>query len=236
MQARAGSANAHGTVAGLLAHKQLTTEQGAGIGLFVWDWPHSPSQQAERLKQLAQLGFPESLRYSIAIGTTDEAAHWRDHWYRSALPFAADGVVLRQGSRPPAERWQAKAPYWIAAWKYPFSAAFWPKYVTYASGSVVLRQGHASFAIDAGHPGRPARTQVSLGSLALLAQPRHPPGDRVAIGLAGLTIPRLEQVVHPQSNARRSARRRRPVPRPHLLAGQRGLRGAIHCPPDVAQR
>ena len=40
---------------------------------------------------------------------------------RSALPFASDGVVLRQGRRPPAERWQAKAPYWIAAWKYPFA-------------------------------------------------------------------------------------------------------------------
>ncbi|MNE54455.1 DNA ligase B [compost metagenome] len=102
-------------MAGLLARKQLGSEQGNGIGLFVWDWPHGPEQQAERLAQLAQLGFADSQHYSVAIETLDEAVRWREHWYRAALPFATDGVVLRQGSRPPAERWQAKAPYWIAA-------------------------------------------------------------------------------------------------------------------------
>lgn len=111
VQAKAGSVNARGTVAGLLARKQLAREQGDGIGLFVWGWPHGPSQQAERLAQLAQLGFADSQDYSVAIATAQDAAYWRDHWYRTALPFATDGVILRQGSRPPAERWQAKAPY-----------------------------------------------------------------------------------------------------------------------------
>ncbi|NOM41876.1 DNA ligase B, partial [Klebsiella pneumoniae] len=94
------SANARGTVAGLLARKQLTGAQGNAIGLFVWGWPHGPEQQAERLAQLARLGFPDSQLYSIAIDTLEDAAHWREHWYRSALPFATDGVILRQGSRP----------------------------------------------------------------------------------------------------------------------------------------
>jgi DNA ligase (NAD+) len=52
-----------------------------------------------------------------------DAERWREHWYRSPLPFASDGIVLRQEQRPPAERWQAKPPYWIAAWKYPFAQA-----------------------------------------------------------------------------------------------------------------
>src|SRR5690606_2359168 len=113
VQAEAGSINARGTVAGLLARKQLDSEQGDSIGLFVWGWPQGPGQQGERLAQLTQLGFPDSQHYSVAIDTLEDAAHWREHWYRSALPFATDGVVLRQGHRPPAERWQAKAPYWI---------------------------------------------------------------------------------------------------------------------------
>lgn len=195
VQARAGSVNARATVAGLLARKQLGHEQGAAIALFVWDWPHGPSDQGERVAQLATLGFPDSQRFSVAINSADEAAHWRLHWYRTALPFATDGVILRQNSRPSAERWQANAPYWIAAWKYPFSQAL-----------TEVRDVH--FRI--GRTGRitpilklqPVQlddrriAQVSLGSLARWQALDIGPGDQVAISLAGLTIPRFEQVVH----------------------------------------
>jgi DNA ligase (NAD+) len=27
-----------------------------------------------------------------------DAERWREHWYRSPLPFASDGIVLRQNS------------------------------------------------------------------------------------------------------------------------------------------
>jgi DNA ligase (NAD+) len=195
VQAKAGSVNARATVAGLLARKQLGHEQGAAIALFVWDWPHGPSDQGERVAQLATLGFPDSQRFSVAINSADEAAHWRLHWYRTALPFATDGVILRQNSRPSAERWQANAPYWIAAWKYPFSQAL-----------TEVRDVH--FRI--GRTGRitpilklqPVQlddrriAQVSLGSLARWQALDIRPGDQVAISLAGLTIPRFEQVVH----------------------------------------
>lgn len=195
VQAEAGSANARGIVAGLLARKQLNDVQGAGIGLFVWDWPTGPDTQAERLAQLATLGFADSLRHSVAISTFEEAAHWRQHWYRSALPFATDGVILRQDSRPPAERWQARTPYWIAAWKYPFRQAL-----------AQVRGVH--FRI--GRTGRitpllqlePLRlddrqiSQLSLGSLTRWQQLDIRPGDQVAVSLAGLTIPRLDSVVH----------------------------------------
>ncbi|QXI47447.1 NAD-dependent DNA ligase LigB [Pseudomonas anuradhapurensis] len=195
VQAEAGSVNARGTVAGLLARKQLEDEQGESIGLFVWDWPHGPEQQAERLAQLAKLGFTHSQPYTVAIATADDAAHWREHWYRSPLPFATDGVVLRQGSRPPAERWQAKAPYWIAAWKYPYTQALAEvRAVRFRVG----RTGRITPVLHLLPVTLDDRriSQVSLGSLARWFQLDIRPGDQVAVSLAGLTIPRLEQVVH----------------------------------------
>ncbi|MDR2318694.1 MAG: NAD-dependent DNA ligase LigB [Pseudomonas sp.] len=195
VQAQAGSVNARATVAGLLARKQLGRDQGAGIALFVWDWPQGPSDQGERMARLAELGFFDSQRFSVAINSTDEVAHWRMHWYRTALPFATDGVILRQNARPSAERWQSNAPYWIAAWKYPFTQAL-----------AEVRDVH--FRI--GRTGRitpilklqPVQLddrrigQVSLGSLARWQALDIRPGDQVTISLAGLTIPRFEQVVH----------------------------------------
>jgi len=202
VQAQAGSINARATVAGLLARKQLGQAQGAEIALFVWDWPQGPSDQGERMARLAALGFTDSERFSVAIGSADEAAHWRLHWYRTALPFATDGVILRQNSRPPAERWQTNAPYWIAAWKYPFTQAL-----------SEVRDVH--FRI--GRTGRitpilklqPIRlddrrvAQVSLGSLARWQALDIRPGDQVVVSLAGLTIPRFEEVVH-RATERRS--------------------------------
>lgn len=195
VQAQAGSANARGTVAGLLARKQLAHEQGERIGLFVWDWPQGPEQLAERLAKLAELGFAHSQDYSVAIETADDAAHWREYWYRSPLPFATDGVVLRQGVRPPAERWQAKAPYWIAAWKHPYTQALAEvREVRFRVG----RTGRVTPVLHVLPVTLDDRriTQVSLGSLARWLKLDIRPGDQVAVSLAGLTIPRLEQVVH----------------------------------------
>ncbi|BAW26019.1 MULTISPECIES: NAD-dependent DNA ligase LigB [Pseudomonas] len=195
IQAKAGSTNARGTVAGLLARKQLTAEQGDTIGLFVWGWPQGPDQQAERLAQLAHLGFPDSQRYSIAIDTLEDATHWRGHWYNSPLPFATDGVILRQGRRPPAKRWQAKAPYWIAAWKYPYVQALAEvRDVRFRVG----RTGRVTPIVQVQPVTLDDRriSQVSLGSLARWQALDIRPGDQVAISLAGLTIPRLDHVVH----------------------------------------
>jgi DNA ligase (NAD+) len=195
VQAQAGSANARGTVAGLLARKQLGDEPGASIGLFVWDWPHGPSRQAERLAQLSELGFPDSQHYSKPVDSVEQARHWRQHWYRSPLPFATDGVILRQDSRPPAERWQANAPYWIAAWKHPFAQALAEVRDVYfrvgRTGKITPLLKLQPVVLDDRRI-----TQVSLGSLARWQAMDVRPGDQVAISLAGLTIPRFEQVVH----------------------------------------
>lgn len=195
IQASAGGLNARGTVAGLLARHQIDEEQGARLGLFVWEWPKGPEQQTERLSQLAQLGFTDSQRYSVAINTPEEAARWRDHWFGTPLPFASDGVILRQGERPPAQRWQAKAPYWIAAWKYPYAQKLAQvREVRFQIG----RTGKVTPIVHVEPVTLDDRrvTRVSLGSLSRWQALDVRPGDQIAISLAGLTIPRFDQIVH----------------------------------------
>ncbi|MDH0647271.1 NAD-dependent DNA ligase LigB [Pseudomonas sp. GD03858] len=195
VQAKDGSANARGIVAGLLARKQLSEAQGAGIGLFVWDWPDGPNNQAERLARLDTLGFSDSQRLSVAIESFDDAARWRQHWYQHALPFATDGVILRQDHRPPARRWQAQAPYWIAAWKHPLRQALAEvrdvRFRIGRTGRITPLLQLEPVTLDDRRIGR-----LSLGSLARWQSLDIRPGDQVAVSLAGLAIPRLERVVH----------------------------------------
>ncbi|WP_028693564.1 NAD-dependent DNA ligase LigB [Pseudomonas cremoricolorata] len=194
VQARAGSVGARGVVAGWLARKHLSASDAQRIALFVWDWPQGPNEQALRYQRLADLGFVDTLRFSVPVTGLDEVSRWRQHWYRRPLPFASDGVVLRQQHRPPASRWQARAPHWVAAWKYPFR-------------TVLAQVRDVRFSI--GRSGRitplallqPVTlddrrlSQVSLGSLARWQALDVRPGDQVHISLAGLIIPRFEGVV-----------------------------------------
>ncbi|WP_313740308.1 NAD-dependent DNA ligase LigB [Pseudomonas sp.] len=195
VQAEQGSLNARGTVAGLLARKHLDPLQGRRIGLFVWDWPEGPEAQQARYARLAELGLADTQRFSQAVGSFEQAAQWRRHWYRTPLPFATDGVVLRQDRRPPATRWQAQAPHWIAAWKYPF------RRVLAEVRAVQFKIGRSGRITPLLHL-QPVQlddkriTQVSLGSLARWQMLDVRPGDQVQISLAGLTIPRFENVVH----------------------------------------
>ncbi|MFK0086173.1 NAD-dependent DNA ligase LigB [Pseudomonas sp. NPDC090755] len=195
VQADAGSLNARGNVAGMLARKQLDAQQGAAIGLFVWAWPQGPASQQERLAGLSALGFPETERYSEPVNSFTEVSQWRQHWYRSPLPFASDGVVLRQGQRPDGARWQARAPYWIAAWKYPFAQALAEvRDVQFSIG----RTGRITpvLRIEPVQLDDRLIRQVSVGSFQRWQQLDIRPGDQVALSLAGLTIPRLDEVVH----------------------------------------
>jgi DNA ligase (NAD+) len=194
VQAQAGSLNARATVAGLMARKTLSAEQAGGIGLFVWDWPQGPDTLPTRIKTLHELGFPDTTPYSQRISTLSDAERWRDHWYRAPLPFASDGVVLRQEQRPPADRWQAKPPYWSVAWKYPFAQALAEvRKVHFKIG----RTGRITPLLELTPVLLDDRQikRVSVGSLQRWQALDIRPGDQVAISLAGLTIPRLEAVV-----------------------------------------
>lgn len=194
IQARTGSANARATVAGLMGRKDLSVEQAAGIGLFVWDWPLGPNTLKERITGLTTLGFATTEPYSQPIGGLADAQKWRDHWYRSPLPFASDGIVLRQSQRPPAERWQARPPYWAVAWKYPFAQVLADvRKVDFKVG----RTGRITPVLELAPVRLDDRQirRVSVSSLNRWQELDIRPGDQVAISLAGMTIPRLDSVV-----------------------------------------
>ncbi|MCM2321319.1 MAG: NAD-dependent DNA ligase LigB [Pseudomonas sp.] len=193
VQAEAGGVGARGKVAGLLARQTLSAEEGRRIGLFVWDWPDGPAEMAERLGGLRRLGF-DSPEFTHAVAHAEDIARWREHWYRQPLPFASDGLVIRHGQRPPAERWQAVPPHWAVAWKYPAEQAL------AAVRAVEFRIGRRGRITPLLHL-EPQRLEgrriarVSVGSLARWRALDIRPGDQVAVRLAGLTIPRLDGVV-----------------------------------------
>ena len=201
VQAAQGSFGARGGVAGAMASRQLSKATAAQIGLFVWDWPNGPESMSARLEGLAALGFPDSQRFSLPLTDLEQARHWREHWYRQPMPFASDGVVLRQGQRPPGERWQAE-PHWAAAWKYPLRTAVSEvRAVDFRigrTGRITPLLRLTPVLLD----DRQIRT-LSLGSVARWRALDVQPGDHVAVVLAGHTIPQLDSVVR-RSTERRS--------------------------------
>ena len=194
IQANAGGLNARGRVAGLMARHALTPEDAARIGFFAWDWPQGPAHLPARAAALAGLGFADTLPLSKPVATVAEAGHWRNHWHRSPLPFATDGVVLRQQARPPFERWQAKPPHWAAAWKYPFAQALAQvrkvRFKVGRTGRITPVLELLPVTLD----GRQIK-RVSASSLQRWQQLDIRPGDQVAISLAGQTLPRLDGVI-----------------------------------------
>lgn len=189
-----GGAGARGKAAGSMARQTLDEQQANAIGLFVWDWPDGPANMPERLQALQELGFSDSLRYTQPLKSAEDARRWRQHWFDEPLPFASDGVVLRQGMRPPGERWRAEAPHWAVAWKYPVSQAL---AVVQAVEFNIGRSGRITPILHLQPVDLDERriSRIALGSLQIWEKLDIRPGDQVAIRLAGLTIPRLDQVI-----------------------------------------
>ncbi|MDX5371695.1 MAG: NAD-dependent DNA ligase LigB [Pseudomonadaceae bacterium] len=193
VQARDGGANARGLAAGAMARGTLDAQRAARIGLFVWDWPNGPASMHERLQGLRQMGFSDSAELTLPLRTAEEAGQWRERWYRQPLPFASDGVVLRQGQRPAGNAWPAEPPSWAAAWKYP------PRQALGEVRAVEFRIGRSGRITPLLHlqavelDGRSVR-RVGLGSLQRWRELDVRPGDQVALSLAGLTIPRVDAV------------------------------------------
>ncbi|MFV3308646.1 NAD-dependent DNA ligase LigB [Pseudomonas sp. NY15181] len=193
VQARQGGQGARGKAAGLMARKSLGSE-GQGIGLFVWELPDGPLEMPERLQRLRQLGFADSAELTKPVAGFSEIEAWRERWYRQPLPFASDGIVVRQSRRPPGERWSARTPGWAVAWKYPHRQALAEvrrvEFKIGRSGRVTPVLHLEPVELD----GRSIQ-RVSAGSLKRWRSLDIRPGDQVAITLAGLTIPRLDGVV-----------------------------------------
>ncbi|ATJ84468.1 NAD-dependent DNA ligase LigB [Halomonas beimenensis] len=201
VQAEAGSAGARSAVAGWLARERLADGPAAQIGLFVWGWPGGPATMAARLAGLEALGFADTALWSRPVATFAKVQRLREAWYRSPLPFATDGVVLKEGRRAAPGRREA------AAWKYPAREALAEvRGVTFRVG----RTGRITpllHLVPVTLDGRTLR-RVSVGSLERWRALDIRPGDRVIVALAGLTVPRLEGV------AWRAAERPEVVPPP----------------------
>ena len=201
IQRQDGGQGARSKVAGLMSRKALSHEDAAGIGLFVWDWPDGPASMLERLQQLSALGFTDSATFSHPLRSMADASHWREQWYSSALPFATDGVVLRQAQRPQAARWQAEPPHWAVAWKYPVGQVL---AVVQAVDFRIGRSGRITPVLRV----QPVKLDdrrieyVSANSLQRWQALDIRPGDQVVIRLSGLTIPVLDSVFwHTQERA-----------------------------------
>ncbi|MDD2223395.1 MAG: NAD-dependent DNA ligase LigB [Pseudomonas sp.] len=194
IQAQKGANNARSQVAGLLNRTTLSAAEGATIGLFVWEWPDGPATMLERLTELQGLGFTDSLTYSQPIETFAQAKHWRQHWYNSALPFASDGVVLKQNLRAINYPRSAYPPSWAVALKYPLQQALTS--VTDVSFNIG-RSGRITPIAQLKAVSLADKTirKVSLGSLARLKKLALNKGDHVAIALSGHAIPQLKEVV-----------------------------------------
>lgn len=194
IQVESGSMGARSTVSGWMARKELGSAEAAQIGLFIWAWPNGPSHMRDRLEQLHRLGFPDSKTWSQPITSIADAEKWRQHWYRTPIPFVTDGVVLRRGIRPPAERWQTSQSHWAIAWKYPFAKALAEvRKVEFKVG----RSGRVTPVLHIQPTQLDDRVvkRVSVGSLARWQTLDIRPGDQVALSLAGMTIPKLDSVV-----------------------------------------
>jgi len=193
VQARDGGANARSAVAGVLARTTLDAATANRVGLFVWDWPDGPPGMVQRLAGLRAMGLEDSLAWTRRVTTLVDVEHWREQWYRQALPFAADGTVVRQGQRPPASTWQARPPTWAVAWKYPAAQALAE---VRAVAFNVGRSGRITPVLELApvQLGDHRVQRVSVGSLQRWRQLDIRPGDHVEVALAGLTIPRLQAV------------------------------------------
>ncbi|MEW9572096.1 NAD-dependent DNA ligase LigB [Rhodanobacter sp. Si-c] len=193
VQADDGGANARSAVAGALARNTLDAATAAKIGLFVWDWPSGPADMPARLAGLVAMGFADSAALAQPVASLDDVKRWREQWYRHALPFAADGTVLRQGHRPAADTWQARPPGWAVAWKYPAASALAEvravSFTIGRSGRITPVLELAPVQLDDHRVQR-----VSVGSFKRWQALDIRPGDQVEVVLAGLTIPRLQSV------------------------------------------
>jgi DNA ligase (NAD+) len=194
VQASQGGVNARSAVAGAMARKRLDPATAAKIGLFVWDWPDGPADMQARLAGLQAMGLTSSVQYTQPVSTLDQVKRWREQWYRHAMPFAADGTVVRQGHRPSAARWQAAPPDWAVAWKYPAAQALAEvRAVSFTIG----RSGRITpvLQLEPVQLGDHRVQRVSVGSLQRWRRLDIRPGDQVEVALAGLTIPHLLSVV-----------------------------------------
>jgi len=192
-QGVSGGVNARAQVAGAMMRNSLSTPLPK-MGIFIWEWPDGPGQMQARLQRLKEIGFPLTAEYTQPVNHFHQVSEWRNYWFQHPLPFATDGVVIRQQDEPEGRFWRNRPANWAVAWKYPLV-----RKDTEVVGieTSVGRSGKRSvvlllepITLDDKQVSR-----VSVGSPEKLKQWGIIIGDRVVVSLAGQGIPRLDEVV-----------------------------------------
>lgn len=191
-QSVAGGMNARSKVAGAMMRNSVS-DQLSQFGIFVWSWPDGPLDMQEHLQKLSALGFPLVSQFTLSVSSVEDVSKWRDTWYLQPLPFATDGVVIRQQEEPAGKYWRNKPATWAAAWKYPparqLTEVSGITTTTGRSGKVTVILNLKTLKLD-----DKSVSKVSVGSVARFKAWDVLPGDQVAISLAGQGIPRLDDV------------------------------------------
>ncbi|MFU2315352.1 NAD-dependent DNA ligase LigB [Rahnella sp. PCH160] len=187
-----GGMNARSKVAGAMMRNSVS-DQLSQIGIFVWSWPDGPADMSVHLQTLSDLGFPAVSQFTLAVNSVEDVSKWRDTWFLQPLPFATDGVVIRQQEEPAGKYWKNKSATWAVAWKYPparqLTEVSGVTTTTGRSGKVTVILNLKTLKLDDKWVNK-----VSVGSVARFKAWDVLPGDQVAISLAGQGIPRLDDV------------------------------------------
>ncbi|WP_340613931.1 NAD-dependent DNA ligase LigB [Xenorhabdus thailandensis] len=189
----AGSQGARSKVAGLMIRKTPAPEL-KHVGIFIWGWPDGPNEMAVKLEKLAVMGFPITQQYSHPITTAEDAEkRWKDYFVQP-LPFATDGIVLRQELEPTGRQWRSGSNSWAIAWKYPLRQQMTTvKGINFTIG----RTGRISVGLELEKVKVDDRqvSRVNIGSIKRWKQWNVYPGDKITVALAGHGIPKLDKVV-----------------------------------------
>ncbi|WP_223510339.1 NAD-dependent DNA ligase LigB [Rahnella sp. GSA61A] len=208
-QSADGGMNARSKVAGAMMRASASaSDLLKQTGIFIWSWPDGPTLMADHLEKLSQFGFPVVAQFTHAVSAVEDVEKWREDWFHQPLPFATDGVVVRQQEEPAGKYWQNKPAVWAVAWKYPPA-----RELTDVTGITTTtgRSGKVTVILNL----KPLRlddklvSKVSVGSVSRFRQWDVLPGDQVAVALAGQGIPRLDEVTW-----RVSKRTEMPLPEP----------------------
>lgn len=192
-QSAHGGVNARSKVAGAMMRTGASDILNQ-LGIFIWSWPDGPRSMTSHLEKLRQFGFPAVSQYTLPVSSVDDVAKWRDIWFLQPLPFATDGVVIRQEEEPAGKYWKNKPASWAVAWKYPPA-----RQLTEVAGitTTIGRSGKVTVILNLKSLRLDDKwvNKVSVGSVSRFRKWDVLPGDQVAITLAGQGIPRLDEVV-----------------------------------------
>ena len=204
IQRNMGGMNARARVAGAMM------TQGAAallkqLDVFIWAWPDGPGHITQQVAQLRDAGFSYSARYTHPVASSDAVEKQRQRWFTSALPFATDGVIVRQGRTPAGRFWRPGQGVWMVAWKYPpVARVATVKSIHFTVGRTGKISAIAS--LEAFQLDDKQIRRVHIGSVTRWRTLDIVPGDQLLISLAGQGIPRIDNVVW------RVAHRQRPTP------------------------